>query len=234
VLPTDIGIVELSTGLRYNAAAGGAPGNLLIRPALGSYGFVIQKRWASRGSVSYVTGSHAFKAGFQLQHAKLPRGGWVNQDIYYMFRLGLPSAIFQYAAPDTRVSNMNADLGIFTQDQWTLKRLTLNVGVRYDYLNGSVPEQHLPAGRFVPARDFAGKANLPNWKDLNPRLGACQTVTCMCSRKTASAGRSRIRTLGSPELLYATRTASYRASASDRTAGTSRRKCNAKSAPGHR
>ena len=172
VLPTDIGIVELSTGFRYNAASGGAPGDLRLRPFLGSYGYVIQERWVERSSMSYVTGSHAFKVGFQMQHAKLPRNGWVNQDIYYLFRLGLPSAIYQYASPDDRTSSMNADLGIFAQDQWTLKRLTLNVGLRFDYLNGSVPEQHLPAGRFVPARDFAPLSDVPNWKDLNLRLGA--------------------------------------------------------------
>ena len=169
VLPTDIGIVELSTGLRYNAAAG-TPGDNRPRPAQGAYGFVRQDRWAQRGSVSYVTGSHASKVGFQLQQGLLRRGASFNQDIYYLFRLGQPNSIFQHAAPDTRTSHMNADLGVFVQDQWTIKRLTLNAGLRYDYLNGSVPEQHLPAGRFVAARDFAPKSNLPNWHDLNPRL----------------------------------------------------------------
>src|SRR4030095_14116047 len=31
---------------------------------------------------------------------------------------------------------------------------------------------HLPAGPFVPARDFAAQNHIPNFKDLNPRLGA--------------------------------------------------------------
>jgi hypothetical protein len=50
--------------------------------------------------------------------------------------------------------------------------LTLNLGARYDGENGSVPAQHLPAGPFVPARDFAAQKHIPNFKDLNPRLGA--------------------------------------------------------------
>ena len=35
-----------------------------------------------------------------------------------------------------------------------------------------MPVQHLPAGPFVPARDFPAVSNVPNWKNLNPRLGA--------------------------------------------------------------
>ena len=122
--------------------------------------------------MSFVTGSHAFKVGFQLQEGVLTRNARYNQDIYYMFRLGRPDSIFQHAAPDTRTSHMNADLGIYVQDQWTFNRLTLNAGLRYDYLNGSVPEQNVPAGRFVPERNFAPLSDLPNWKDVLPRLGA--------------------------------------------------------------
>ena len=58
------------------------------------------------------------------------------------------------------------------QDQWTIKRLTLNYGLRFDYFNGYVPAQHVDAGQFVGARDFAAVHDVPNWTDLNPRLGA--------------------------------------------------------------
>ena len=36
-------------------------------------------------------------------------------------------------------SRTKADLGLFAQDQWTIKRLTLNYGLRFDYFNGYVP-----------------------------------------------------------------------------------------------
>src|SRR5207237_2763333 len=35
----------------------------------------------------------------------------------------------------------------------------------------TVPAQQLPAGIFVPARDFPEVKNTPNWKNLNARLG---------------------------------------------------------------
>ena len=64
------------------------------------------------------------------------------------------------------------NLGIYAQDQWTIKRLTLNLGVRYDHLNASVPAQTRPAGRFLGAIDFEEIDDLPNWNDISPRLGA--------------------------------------------------------------
>ena len=67
---------------------------------------------------------------------------------------------------------MRADLALFAQDRWTISRLTLNYGLRFDYFNGYVPEQSTPASTFVPAREFAAVHNVPNWKDVNPRLGA--------------------------------------------------------------
>ena len=52
-----------------------------------------------------------------------------------------------------------------------MSRMTINYGVRLDYLHAAVPEQHLAAGRFVPERNFAAVENAPNWKDINPRIG---------------------------------------------------------------
>jgi hypothetical protein len=46
------------------------------------------------------------------------------------------------------------------------------MGLRFDYFNAYVPEQHLDAGPWVPARNFAAVHGVPLWKDINPRLGA--------------------------------------------------------------
>jgi hypothetical protein len=58
------------------------------------------------------------------------------------------------------------------QDQWTIDRLTLNLGLRYDHLNAFAPAMSLPAGPFVGAREFPDVKNIPNWNDLNLRTGA--------------------------------------------------------------
>ena len=54
--------------------------------------------------------------------------------------------------PYTRKDILKANFGFFAQDKWTMNRLTMTSGARYDYFNGYAPEQDNPAGRFVPAR----------------------------------------------------------------------------------
>ena len=68
------------------------------------------------------------------------------------------------------------NLGVYVQDQWTLKRVTLNLGIRYDYFNAYVPEQNLNAGPFVPARSYDQVDCVPCWKDISPRLAVAYDV----------------------------------------------------------
>ena len=67
---------------------------------------------------------------------------------------------------------LNADLGIYAQDSFTLKRLTLNAGIRWEYLNSQVDIMTAPAGRFVPERTHAEIRDLPEWTDWAPRFQA--------------------------------------------------------------
>ena len=68
-------------------------------------------------------------------------------------------------------NRIKADLGLYVQDQWRVKRLTLNYGLRFDYFNGYVPAQQTPASTYLPARNFAAVHGAPLWKDVNPRFG---------------------------------------------------------------
>ena len=126
-------------------------------------------------AASYVTGSHAFKAGLQFLYA--PRetffyqDGGPHADRSYTFLGRTPVSVTYYGGP-LATSLRQDTLGLFAQDQWNVNRLTLNLGLRFDYLNGKVREQHMPAGTFVPARDFAPVEDVPRWTDINPRIGA--------------------------------------------------------------
>jgi hypothetical protein len=160
VTPNDISITEQSTGMTYNSA--------LTYNAIQDV-----PRFTQRFSLSYVTGSHNFKTGFQLEEAIQNLSTEANQNVNYRFNNGIPNQITQYATPYLR-KNRNRDLGIYLQDQWAIKRLTLNYGLRYDYFYGYIPAQHVDAtpNGWVPARDFAEVTSTPSWKDLNPRGGA--------------------------------------------------------------
>ena len=163
-------------GHRARRHAGGDHRPRPRRPALGSGIGPAQQPLQSHvfiTSLSYVTGAHSFKAG--IQH----RWGWakdlrddINGDMNQRYRNGTAFEVQTFNTPLETIADVNADLGLFVQETWTTRRLTLNPGLRYDYFNSSIPDQTAPAGRFVPARSFAGVENLPNWKDVTVRLGA--------------------------------------------------------------
>ena len=67
-------------------------------------------------------------------------------------------------------------MGIYAQDQWTRRRFTFNLGVRFDYLHEMVPETTVPAGIFVPACTSPEVPDVPSWKNWNPRLGVAYDV----------------------------------------------------------
>ena len=125
-----------------------------------------------RASLSYVTGSHQAKLGFNLINGPLEIPQWMtNGDTSFIFNSGTPTAIIRYATPTDQLDHLDADFGAFAQDQWRFRRMTLNLGVRLDWLKESVPAQHFAAGTWVPARDYPAVENVPNWKDIDPRLG---------------------------------------------------------------
>ncbi len=66
--------------------------------------------------------------------------------------------------------SLNNDMGIFLQDSFTMKRLTINGGIRYETLRSQIDALTSPEGRFVPARTTDVRENLPNWKDGAPRF----------------------------------------------------------------
>jgi hypothetical protein len=159
-----IGVVEASTGVRYRAVGPDTSGS-------GGYGNKDNFIQNSRFSMSYVTGTHNIKVGMQMRNG-VKSFGEEGAAIDYQFRNQRPNQITIYAYPLLFHESMNALLGVYAQDQWTMNRLTLNGGVRFDYENASVPAQHLEAGPYIGVRDFAEVTCVPCWKDLSPRLSA--------------------------------------------------------------
>src|SRR4029079_16720917 len=125
-----------------------------------------------RAAVNYVTGSHAFKLGMADMWGTRQYQYDVNQAQAWTFSNGIPSSIGEYARPLYDLEHLRAALGVYAQDRWTINKLTLNLGIRFDYQNAYVPAQDLPAITFVAARHYDAINNVPNWKDLSPRLGA--------------------------------------------------------------
>ena len=123
-------------------------------------------------AVTYVTGSHAFKAGLQYGTGYMGTDTWIHGDLIQQYRNGAPDAVQAKNTPTDQMVRMNNETALYAQDVWTIKRLTLSGGLRFDHIDESVDPQSAPAGRFVPARSFPEVPNLPNWNDFSPRVGA--------------------------------------------------------------
>jgi hypothetical protein len=145
----------------------------------GPYYFRVPDRYTYTGTVSYVTGSHAFKTGFQWgtggnRHQRsLQNGIELIQEYRTNTTTGVraPVSVSVYNTPMEAAERIKYDLGLYAQDSWTFGRLTFNPGLRIDLFNTYIPQEVSPAGRFVPAREYGPIYNLPNWKDWSPRIG---------------------------------------------------------------
>ncbi len=143
-------------------------------------------RYTQRASLSYVTGSHNFKTGFQTEELNTNAYSRVNGDVTYTFRNGTPISITQRATPYLLIARAKADLGAYAQDQWKVSnKVTLNLGIRWDYFNGYVPTQRAGFSQdtdgyyagastvnpWLGQRTFDPVNDVPSWKDWDPRLG---------------------------------------------------------------
>jgi hypothetical protein len=154
-----ISVVEQSSGMRYRAA------EQYRRQPHESYNF--------RVALSYITGAHAVKFG--TTH----RSGWIDfysfdfQPLSYRFNNGVPNQLTQRAQPAIYKATIDHDIGVYAQDRWTTRQLTLYYGIRYDHFGSSFLETHIGPAALVPNRNFTfPKQKNLKWNDITPRFGA--------------------------------------------------------------
>ena len=170
---TDIPIRELTTGQRY-----GGPIQSDTSISVIDIGETNPHQINGRFSVTYVTGTHNFKVGFRTymgfvsRFHELPANPDVpgGPSLQYRFRNQVPNGLVQYLSPHTE-SERTRETGIYVQDQWTLQNMTLNLGLRFDQLLEWVPASTRPPSFFTPELSFPPVDDVPNWKDVSPRLG---------------------------------------------------------------
>src|SRR4029079_4535290 len=88
----------------------------------------------------------------------------------------VPVQVAVYNTPLDIREELSYDFGVYGQDQWTIKRLTVNAGLRWEWVNAKVPAQTSPAGRFVPARSYPETPDVPNQSDPAPRFGVAYDI----------------------------------------------------------
>jgi hypothetical protein len=173
----------------------------------------------TRGSfaVSYVTGQHQFKTGFDLANAE--RGFWTGAILPYSIQVntlasngrgaGIPvpsqilmnsygcvdpyarivngqttrptttnqADVFNYGCPTFQLAKLDLEAGLFVQDRFTMDRVTVSLGVRFDSFDASQPQYHLDPSLITPNRNY----DVPEYKtqaqrDITPKIAAAWDV----------------------------------------------------------
>jgi hypothetical protein len=134
-------------------------------------------KWSAGGSwyKGNFHGTHNFKFGFESGKAFNSYVYNVNGGINILFNSGNPFQVVAYDTPATQ-KNYFRDASLYLQDTWTVaRRLTLELGVRYDHFNTYYPKQTTsPDATFpqlFPATTYPASGNLADWNTVSPRLG---------------------------------------------------------------
>ena len=132
-----------------------------------------------QGAASYITGSHSMKVGFRYHHnmSTFPKNYYNNTLLEYQFTNGVPSQVTAFADQASEQEQQQTMLAFYAQDRWTLNRLSLQAGLRFEHLGDYFPEQRMGPNRFLPTPlVFAAEDGPLNQKDLMPRIGASYDV----------------------------------------------------------
>jgi hypothetical protein len=131
------------------------------------------------GKLSYVTGAHNFTTGITVSEG--PRRTVTQQTGNISMRFGNttspahPSGFgpnqITMTLPTDQKEGIYADTGIWVNDKWTIKRATVTAGLRFDWFIGEVLESTIFPSVWSGAATFEGFKDVPNWKDLSPRIG---------------------------------------------------------------
>src|SRR4029077_19649927 len=126
-----------------------------------------------KGSVSYITGSHSLKAGYQ--HTLTSQDvAWVtnSQNLTYRLDNGVPNQLTESISPWINRSRAGWD-AIFLQERWTRGRLTLEGAARFDLASSWFPMQQEGPSRFLPTPIVVPETRgVDSYKDVTPRMGA--------------------------------------------------------------
>jgi len=128
--------------------------------------------------MSYFAGRHDIRFGYQFMTAVQKSSTWSTSGMRAVYRSGRPDSVNTYNVPITSTSTKipvayepsYRDHGLYIQDKWTpARRLTINVGLRYESTYGWQPAACQVETIFVTGQCFPAIEGAPDFKALAPR-----------------------------------------------------------------
>ena len=163
---SDQTLLDTATNIRTRNAATGA------------------ERWRDRYQMNttgqyYVDealgGRHEFKFGADYSHMPVEQRDvrFDDLDLTYNSATGLSQNVTLFATPVFSKTALDV-LALYAQDSISWNRLTVTAGLRWEHLNGYLPEQSSPASRWFPnlQRTFEEIPDVVDWKTVGPRISA--------------------------------------------------------------
>jgi hypothetical protein len=186
----------LPAGLVTNAQSGGLPTITITGfVSLGAPTNVPRGRVSSAyqfvDNLTLTSGAHTYKAGIEYRRAIVNSfndtnaRGRLNFASLADFLAGVPATGTTILRGSTRRDTFSNNYGVFLQDDWKITRsLTLNYGIRYEYL-GIFKEEFDRLSNFVPGMGLVpvgGQGGLsdlyqPDYNNFAPRIGFAYDVT---------------------------------------------------------
>ncbi len=126
-------------------------------------------------------GRHELKFGFDYSHAVTRNENHRIDDVQTTYTSAsgsfVPQNVTLFATPQNDATALNV-LALFAQDSFSVKRMTLVGGVRFEQLEGYLPEQSSPPSRFASAgiggfasqaRSYSEVRDVVKWNTVGPR-----------------------------------------------------------------
>ena len=131
-------------------------------------------------SLSHVASNHDMKAGWQYIRSNVSSNDFLTSNypsgLNAIYRNGVPDSVNTYNAPNLSTRSFYTD-GIYFQDKWTpTRRLTLNLGLRYEdaygWINDGTSQICQQTTIFIQGSCFPAVKGVPNFKAVVPRVSA--------------------------------------------------------------
>lgn len=123
----------------------------------------------------FLGGRHELKFGFDHAHSPVEvRTRRVDDlELRYTSATGRAVDVTLFASPFFTKTAVDVT-ALYAQDSYSIKRLTVTGGVRWERLEGYLPEQSSPASRWFPTlnRSFDEQRDIVLWHTAGPRLSA--------------------------------------------------------------
>jgi hypothetical protein len=183
-LLADAGYSEFRTKYgRQNADAnlesvteqGGAIPSLVYRSGGWLRNLTDTPRW--RASLSYVTGAHNMKFGYEGQFLFTNGGTYYPfPSVEYRFNNGVPNQLTMRVNPQKNNDRVRGT-ALYAQDQWSVRRLSVQAALRYDRASSYNAEEPFGPSRFVPqAITLPATTGIDAYNDLSLRGGLAYDV----------------------------------------------------------